>query len=1046
MGRTASRGALIGGAAALLVALGDFGASWLWLPWWLDRVELLVRLVTVQVPLGALLGATLASVGHLSRRPTAAASRRLGRGDPARERRWSRRLWPLPFVALSAPGIATVAVLLFSGGKMSRLPAVPALVAVVAVALLLGLYATLRLARWVVERAADAPPRRARLAALAALGVHFLLAKADQHVLPNLYQYLHATLTVAAWLFACLGVLLAALHWPRARRLDRRRPRAGLVAAAVALGTLAVNLATLDDNQNVRVALFDARAASSRDVMLALEPLVRVSYDGAPATEAVRRAREARERRARASDVDGLPQLEGAHVLLVTIDALRADHLGYHGYERPVSPNLDALAAESIVFEMAYAQAPHSSYSLCSLMTSEYVHETLDLGLPLPEATLATTLGAAGYHTAAFFTLGIFHTEGDRMTRYRDNALGFERHEHRDVAAGPKTDEALLEVDRVIARGEPPSLLWVHYFDVHEPYEATHFGTRDLDRYDSEIREADREVGRLIREARDRLTRPLIVVVTADHGEEFRDHGGLYHGSTLFQEQVHVPLLVHLPGVPPTRVAAPVELVDVAPTLLGALDVPVPPSMRGDDLRPLAAGRVEDPAPAFSAVIYKRMVVRWPWKLIADLRFNLFQLYHLERDPREQENLADREPEQLQRLQGEVYAWLDSLQAAEQEDAVHVALRRGRLRDRRAVEPLSALILDEAADRETRREAGRILGRLADRRSADSLSAALDSPDALVAAEAAIALGRMFDERARPMLQTLVFSEDPDIRTRAAVSLGRLRDRAAVPALIEALWVAEERYEREEAIRWLGRLRDARAVEPLIGVLPEFRLRYLTVVALGQIGDPRAYDTLEQMLGWARHSNVRDNVARALGQMADPRAIPHLVQLAATESGLENVGESLIRLGAIEAGVIGGADVGPPLRRQPGFAACQEGPLFHDWDYLQRTSCDTSQPTVSIPIAVPPAVAEAPDGVVVILRLRRADGPDAAPIRLRIGERELGPVAVAGQWEEHRWDLEREDLAGPPAAVILQTDGEARFSVDHVLLVPHPPTVAAAHP
>src|SRR5690606_7471572 len=114
----------------------------------------------------------------------------------------------------------------------------------------------------------------------------------------------------------------------------------------------------------------------------------------------------------------------------------------------------------------------------------------------------------------------------------------------------------------------------------HEPYRETRFGTTDMDRYDSEIRKVDDHLGRLVREARARLQRDVIVVISADHGEEFRDHGGLYHGSTLYEEQVRVPLIVSAPDLAPRRVRAPVELVDVAPTLLGMLDRPVPASMR----------------------------------------------------------------------------------------------------------------------------------------------------------------------------------------------------------------------------------------------------------------------------------------------------------------------------------------------------------------------------------------------------------------------------------------------------------------------------------
>ncbi len=1029
----------MGGAAGLVTALGDFGASFLWLPLWLDRVVLLFRLVATLVPVGALLGCALAAFGA-GTAPLAARFARSPQGE--------RRLWPLPYLVLASPAAATIGLLLFTGGKASRLPARDAWVVVATLALLAAGYVALRVGRALVERAARATPARAYALSAALFVGYFAVSKLDQRFLPNLYAYLHATLSFAGWVLAGLAVLVAAMHARPARALDRMGARGGLMAVMGLAALFTVDLLTLDQNQNVRVALFEARAATSRTVMHGLEPLLRDGTQDAATREAVARARAERERRHALIASGGLPTWSGAHVLLVTIDALRADHLGLYGYGRATSPHLDALASEAVVFERAYTQAPHSSYSLCSLMTSEYLHETVDLGASLPETTLPMAVGDE-YHTAAFYTLGIFHTEGERLEVYRDDAFGFDRHDHADVLAERKTEQALEEIDRIVAMGEPPTLMWVHYFDVHEPYRDTRFGSSDLDRYDGEIRKVDGELDRLYREARARLERDVILVVSADHGEEFRDHGGVYHGSTLYDEQVRVPLLVHAPDLEPRRVQAPVELVDVAPTLLGMLDRPVPPSMRGDDLRPLMLGRIESMGPAFAGVTYKRMVVRWPHKLVADLRFNLFQLYDLSADPRERTNLANRHPELLEELKGEVYAWIDTLSTPSGQegptDPRMLAIDRGRLRDRRAVEPLGELVEAEDAPIELRREAARILGQLADRRAAPHLVRAMRSPTPLVSAEAAIALGRIYDDRARSRLAELVRSEDPQIRARAAVSLGRLRDSAAVPALIEALWVAPSTYDREEAVRWLGRLRDQRAVEPLLALLPEFRIRDLSVVALGTIGDRRAYEPLVEMLDWEHHTSIRDNVVRGLGQLGDPRAVARLTAVAASEPDLENTSESLVRLDAIGLGSIGGADLEPGLRGSRGFGDCREGPLVHDWNYRNRTWCETARGRVLVPLTVPAPMRRAPEGAVAVLRARRADAGEPARISISIAGTELGVVDLDAQWAEHRLAVARDLLEdGRVAATVSVDPPEARVRLDHILLVPRPAQVAAA--
>jgi arylsulfatase A-like enzyme len=747
------------------------------------------------------------------------------------------------------------------------------------------------------------------------------------------------------------------------------------------------------------------------------------------------------------ASISGLPTTPGAHVLLITIDALRADHLGSYGYARPVSPELDALAKRAVVFERAYAQAPHSSYSLSSLHTSAYVHEIVELGRPLPTATLATALRDHGYHTAAFFTDGIFHTEGQKLIPLRDGAFGFALFDHTNRESEQQTDRVLAEVDRIKQRGEPPSLLWVHYFDVHEPYQETTFGGSELDRYDSEILHVDREVARLIKELKARLSRELVITITADHGEEFRDHGGVYHGSTLFDEQVRVPLILQVPGLDASRFAAPVESIDIVPTLLGAVGAPVPTSMRGRDLRALALGKASA-GPVFSAVLTKRMALSWPYKLIADLRFGLYELYDLKLDPQERRNLAGQQPERLRSQRELVYAWLDSIgdtsaatsaQGSTGEQAWRRALELGRLGDRRAAAPTSELLLNPAAPTALRVEAGQILAKLADPSSVPALLAGLSTTPKLVAAEAAIALGRLYDESARPALRELMHVEDPYLRARAAVSLGRLRDTHAVPALIDALWVAPTQYEREEAVRWLGRLRDPRAIEPLLSLLSEFSLRYLLAVALGQIGgqsgDTRAYQALVGMLDWESRTNIRDEVVRGLGLLGDKRAVPILLATLEQEPALKNTAESLIRLGALTTGELGGVDLNKKTKASTGLAHCEEGPLFHDWDYLERTRCTSTGPRVQLSLPVPRALTSARPELLLIVRAKRADGGEPVECTTQLADQRLDALRVDGEYREQRFEVALERIRGAAVSLVFSCPGASLVTLDHALLL-----------
>jgi arylsulfatase A-like enzyme len=1020
-------GVLAGGMAGLFLALADFGASWLWLPVWRDRLGLLLRLVATLTFPGALLGGALLSLALLAHRVAEAKTRA--------PRCW----WPVPFTLAATLPLHQLAIKLCSGGSMARLGAHDALVIALSIALPVLLYGVFvligSLATW-----SHARRSRQRLLALISLIAAFGLGKLNQVFLPNLYDYLHATLAFVSWAVAALGSLSLLLYVRGSRKPRTGRLALGAsLATAFALAAFLWSSATLDTHLNVRVAMFDARCPVSRALLSSLDPFLRRGDDSS------RTHARAQLQRAEV-DVTGLPTHPGAHIVLITVDALRADHLGSYGYDRPVSPEIDALSTRAVRFERAYAQAPHSSYSLSSLHTSEYLHELVELGKPLPQATLAKALRDAGYHTAAFFTDGIFHTEGAKLKQYRDDAFGFALFDHTNRESEDQTERVLREVDRIRKLGEPPSLLWVHYFDVHEPYQETTFGSSEMDRYDSEILHVDREVGKLIRALDERFEREVVVALTADHGEEFREHGGVYHGSTLYDEQVRVPLILRAPGLGASHVKQPSELIDVAPTLLGIVGVARPASMRGRDLRAAALQRTGNGSPVFSAVLTKRMAVAWPMKLIADLRFNLYELYDLEADPQERKNLADRERGKLEAMRSLIYAWLDSVESSNASqggpDSNYAReLGWGRLGDRRAVAPMTKLLLDVRAPLAQRIEAGQILARLADESAKSALVRGLQTKPAEVAAEAAIALGRMYDERARSALRKLVYAEDPFIRARAAISLGRLRDRAAVPALIEALWVAPTQYEREEAIRWLGRLRDPQAIEPLLAILPEFNLRYLAAVALGMIGDVRAYDALSDMLDWEQHMNIRDEVVRGLGLLGDKRAIPRLLEILARESSLKNTGESLIRLGALESGALGGVDLASPSSAK-GISSCQAAPLDHDWNYLARTTCETSASTIVVSVPLPARSDPFPERAELIVRARRADAVEATTVTLRRGGAILGELVFDGEWRERRVEFSTGDEGRVDVSLTLAPD--TRLILDHILIAPHSADAAEA--
>ncbi len=987
-----SLASLVGGA---LVASMDFGAGWLFLAQPADQGLFALQLWLLLPALSCLIGTTL--FAPCSWMP----------------RRWQRLTWPC---ILLSPWHAFIAIKLFSGGKMLTLPHRCVWITSVFVLLCAAVVITQAL----IERYWPALVRRRLWYAPVMLGLALLATKVDQHAFANLYEFLHGELSLVVTTACSLACALLIEH----RVLKNARPAARLVTMSLAvLSVLSLSLAfrTQDQNQNVYVALLSPRAPNAHSALLGLRTLF-------PKHE-VRGKTEALDGPARSLSKDAPAQM--ANVLLITVDALRPDHLGTYGYERKTSPALDRFAQEAIVFERAYAQAPHSSYSISSLMSSHYIHQLVDLEVGLPNETLASTLAGAGYHTAAFFTEGIFHTEGTRLADFDKSAFGFERFDHTAAPAENMTDMVLAEIHRAQGEQLSPMLVWAHYFDVHEPYRATDFGSSDIDRYDSEIKRTDAAIERLIKSARQLTKHEWVIALTSDHGEEFRDHGGLYHGSTLFDEQIRVPLMFYVPGFEPQRIAKPVELVDVTPTLLSLVGAPIPKSMRGDDLRKLLRGETADwRAPVFGAVTHKRMVVKWPYKLVADLRYGTRELYDLHKDPREDANLAATRTDVIDELMPSIYGWLDSLQSSPEGETISAhdtALGLGRLGDRRAVDPLCDLLGDEQAELAKRLEAARLLTQLSDHNSKQALLDAMRGDNARVAAEAAVALGRMFDPRAQDALRELMKTSDPMLRARAAVSLARLRDPAAVPGLVDALYTHPSRFERDEAIRWLGRLEDPVALEPLLSLLGDSQARHLVLYALGHLGDNRALPALVETLNRERNAFRKNRAVRALGQLGDPAALDSLMPLLSQGLELTNLSESLVRLGAIDRGLLGGVDVGPVtrgrLRPAPKPSDCRARAAKHDWDYRERTWCELKRPT-SLRLTAP---AKSEPGE-IRLRARSAESPNTT-LRVRLGDQEH-TWELTHTWSEHA-------LAVPKGTPLrLKLDFDAPVGLDHVLVLP----------
>jgi arylsulfatase len=398
-------------------------------------------------------------------------------------------------------------------------------------------------------------------------------------------------------------------------------------------------------------------------------------------------------------------------LLVVSVDTLRADELGAYGSSRGLSPELDALARESLVFEAAYAPVPLTLPALAALFTGRYP-ESLGMrnnesAVPDSVATLATSLAAAGWRTGAVvgnFVLRQSAGLARGFELYRDDFPQREAvRRWPERVAGSTTEAALELLDGCLEVPGSRCFLWAHYQDPHGPYDppgdrrerqlereraggvafarelprgADHSGFGAIPDYQfmhgrfdaawylagyrGEIAYVDEEVGKLLAALRARsLAERALVVFAADHGESLGEEDVWFaHGSKLGDAQVRVPLLLRGPGIEPGRRADPVSLVDVYPTLLALLGAEAPNGLPGRDL--LAPGAEQAASRAYLSTLAATSPPSWAlvadgYKLIASERAGVLDA-RLHRLGDEQRDLAAAAPQIAAGLRRELLA------------------------------------------------------------------------------------------------------------------------------------------------------------------------------------------------------------------------------------------------------------------------------------------------------------------------------------------------------------------------------------------------------
>jgi arylsulfatase A-like enzyme/Flp pilus assembly protein TadD len=351
-------------------------------------------------------------------------------------------------------------------------------------------------------------------------------------------------------------------------------------------------------------------------------------------------------------------------VLLITIDTLRADHIGAYGYKQAETPTIDGLARTGVLFEHAYSQVPLTLASHTSLLTGTYpFHNGVQdfTGNPLSPniRSVAQALEAQGYDTAAIVSSYVLDrswglNRGFKL--YYDVFKGSSFLENDpglvERKAGGSVDEALKWLRRTRSK---PFFLWLHLYDPHSGYEPPEpFRTRFAESpYDGEIAYADHELGRVIADLKQRgLYDRTLIILASDHGESLGDHGEKEHGFFVYHSTLHVPLVVKAPassGLRAHHVADPVPIMGIAPTILAALKLHDPIEQQFET-ESLLAAKDSSSSAVYSESFYSFSSFGWsPLRTINNGSYQFVEapkpeLYDLRHDPEEKRNLLAEQP------------------------------------------------------------------------------------------------------------------------------------------------------------------------------------------------------------------------------------------------------------------------------------------------------------------------------------------------------------------------------------------------------------------
>jgi arylsulfatase A-like enzyme len=358
------------------------------------------------------------------------------------------------------------------------------------------------------------------------------------------------------------------------------------------------------------------------------------------------------------------PPAEPMNVILLLVDSMRAD-MPWAGYPRDIAPNLTALEKESISYTRGYALSSYTAKSVAGLLAGKYPSSLLRSGVfftRYPEANLflPELLQKAGSYNLS--THGHMYMRGQNgLEQGFDDwkvvpGITFNAQTDNHVTSHKMTPLIIEQLAKV-PPGKP-FFLYAHYMDPHDQYvkhkETPDFGSKIRDKYDSEMFYTDMWIGKLLEHCKAQpWWKSTVVIVSADHGEAFGEHGMYRHAFELWNMLTHVPLFFRVPGAQPRRIDTPRSHIDVAPTVAELMKATGEHDFVGKSLVPEFYGAEPEPRPVLldlpedSNNPQRRALIDGDLKLLVFEKDYRFELYDLKTDPEEKQNLAKKEPEKL---------------------------------------------------------------------------------------------------------------------------------------------------------------------------------------------------------------------------------------------------------------------------------------------------------------------------------------------------------------------------------------------------------------